>query len=247
MISQKTIINTFYITYVLLLTTGTITFIEAIRTKDEFIRNILNLETCISIVGAFFYDRFINTIEENIENKENEENIENKENVENEENEENEEKKQINYKKINNLRYIDWSITTPMMLVSLSLAFLYNTVRGSIPIHNIIIMFLLNYGMLGSGYLGEINILSRNTATIIGFGFFISLYAYIYNIFIKNRYNLVNIITYCLFIILWGLYGVFYLMDEVTKNIGYNILDLFSKCFTGIFFWAYFTKIISIK
>ena len=235
MISQKTIINTFYITYVLLITTGTITFIEAIRTKDEFIRNILNLETCISIVGAFFYDRFINTIEEN------------KENIENIENEENEEKKQINYKKINNLRYIDWSITTPMMLVSLSLAFLYNTVRGPIDIHNIIIMFLLNYGMLGSGYLGEINILSRNTATIIGFGFFISLYAYIYNIFIKNRYNLVNIITYCLFIILWGLYGVFYLMDEVTKNIGYNILDLFSKCFTGIFFWAYFTKIIIIK
>ena len=238
MISQKTIINTFYITYVLLITTGTITFIEAIRTKDEFIRNILNLETCISIVGAFFYDRFINTIEENKENIEN---------IENKENEENEEKKQINYKKINNLRYIDWSITTPMMLVSLSLAFLYNTVRGPIHIHNIIIMFLLNYGMLGSGYLGEINILSRNTATIIGFGFFISLYAYIYNIFIKNRYNLVNIITYCLFIILWGLYGVFYLMDEVTKNIGYNILDLFSKCFTGIFFWAYFTKIISIK
>jgi bacteriorhodopsin len=238
MISQKTIINTFYITYVLLITTGTITFIEAIRTKDEFIRNILNLETCISIVGAFFYDRFINTIEENKENIEN---------IENKENEENEEKKQINYKKINNLRYIDWSITTPMMLVSLSLAFLYNTVRGPIHIHNIIIMFLLNYGMLGSGYLGEINILSRNTATIIGFGFFISLYAYIYNIFIKNRYNLVNIITYCLFIILWGLYGVFYLMDEVTKNIGYNILDLFSKCFTGIFFWAYFTKIIIIK
>ncbi len=145
------------------------------------------------------------------------------------------------------MRYIDWSITTPMMLISLILTFLYNTVRGSISIHNIIIIFLLNYGMLGSGYLGEINILSRNNATIIGFGFFVSLYAYIYNIFIKNRYNLVNIITYYLFIILWSLYGIFYLMDEVTKNIGYNILDLFSKCFTGIFFWAYFTKIIIIK
>jgi bacteriorhodopsin len=238
MINQENISNTFYITYVLLLTTGTITFIEAIRTKDEFIRNILNLETCISIVGAFFYDRFIDSIEKNKENEENKENKENKEN---------EEKNKINYKKINNLRYIDWSITTPMMLISLILTFLYNTVRGSISIHNIIIIFLLNYGMLGSGYLGEINILSRNNATIIGFGFFVSLYAYIYNIFIKNRYNLVNILTYYLFIILWSLYGIFYLMDEVTKNIGYNILDLFSKCFTGIFFWAYFTKIIIIK
>jgi len=239
MVNQENIINTFYITYVLLITTGTITFIEAIRTKDVFIRNILNLETCISIVGAFFYDRFINTIEKNKENEENEKN---------EENEENEEKKnQINYRKINNLRYIDWSITTPMMLISVILSFLYNTKRGSIPIHNIIIIFLLNYGMIGSGYLGEINILSRNNADIIGFGFFVSLYAYIYNIFLKNKYNLVNIITYCLFILLWSLYGIFYLMDEVTKNIGYNILDLLSKCFTGIFFWAYFTKIITIK
>ena len=234
MVNQTNIINTFYITYVLLITTGTITFIEAIRTKDEFIRNILNLETCISIVGAFFYDKFINAIEENKENKENEENKENGKN-------------QINYKKINNLRYIDWAITTPMMLTSLILTFLYNTKRGAIAIHNIIIIFLLNYGMIGSGYLGEINIISRINADIIGFGFFISLYAYIYNIFIKNKYNLVNIITYWLFIILWSLYGIFYLMDEVTKNIGYNILDLFAKCFTGIFFWAYFTKIISIK
>ena len=47
--------TSFYITYAFLITTGTITFIEAIRTKDIKIRNILNLETCISIVAAFFY------------------------------------------------------------------------------------------------------------------------------------------------------------------------------------------------
>ena len=60
--SQKNITNvqdkvvkfTFYITYAFLMTTATVTFIEAIRTKDIKIRNILNLETCISIVAAFF-------------------------------------------------------------------------------------------------------------------------------------------------------------------------------------------------
>ena len=51
--------NTFYITYAFLMTTATITFIEAIRTKDMKIRNILNLETCISVVAGFFYTKFV--------------------------------------------------------------------------------------------------------------------------------------------------------------------------------------------
>jgi hypothetical protein len=35
-------------------------------------------------------------------------------------------------------------------------------------------------------------------------------------------------------------------MEEENKNIGYNVLDLFSKCFVGLFFWAYFTKSLDI-
>ena len=54
---------TFYITYVFLLTTGTITFIEAMRTNDSKVRHILNLETCISVVAAFFYSKFVSDIE----------------------------------------------------------------------------------------------------------------------------------------------------------------------------------------
>ena len=46
--NYKLISFSFYITYVFLLTTGTITFIEAMRTNDTKVRNILNLETCIN-------------------------------------------------------------------------------------------------------------------------------------------------------------------------------------------------------
>jgi len=49
------------------------------------------------------------------------------------------------------------------------------------------------------------------------------------------------------FFILWSFYGVAYFADEVTKNVTYNILDLLSKCFVGIFFWAYFTKTFSLE
>ena len=42
MFASKNLVNdSFYITYAFLMTTATITFIEAIRTKDMKIRNIL--------------------------------------------------------------------------------------------------------------------------------------------------------------------------------------------------------------
>jgi len=54
----------FYLTYAFLMTTGTITFIEALRTKNDSIRHILNLETCISVVAAFFYSNFIGQLDQ---------------------------------------------------------------------------------------------------------------------------------------------------------------------------------------
>ena len=53
----------FVITYILLLTTGTITFIEAMRTQVPAVRHIMNLETCISIVAGYFYSVFVQKIE----------------------------------------------------------------------------------------------------------------------------------------------------------------------------------------
>ena len=53
----------FYITCAFLVTTGTITFIEALRTPIAPMRHILNLETCISIVAAYFYGKFITMLE----------------------------------------------------------------------------------------------------------------------------------------------------------------------------------------
>jgi hypothetical protein len=50
--------STFYATYALLFTTGTITFIEALRTDIPEVRHIMNLETCISLVAGFYYSLF---------------------------------------------------------------------------------------------------------------------------------------------------------------------------------------------
>ena len=202
------------------MTTATITFIEAIRTKDIKIRNILNLETCISVVAAFFYSKFVVDLEK---------------------------QEEVDYEKLNKMRYTDWAITTPIMLLVLVLAFLYNTKKGALPISNYVIILLLNYGMLGFGYLGELGTLSKMNANIIGFGFFAGLYGYMYYKYLYKQYNFDNLLLYLVFFILWSFYGIVYFADEVTKNVSYNILDLLSKCFVGIFFWAYFTKTFSLK
>ena len=218
--NKELIDNSFYITYVFLMTTATITFIEAIRTKDIKVRNILNLETCISVVAAFFYSKFVEKLEKDPE---------------------------TDYEKINKMRYTDWAITTPIMLLVLVLAFLYNTKQGSLAISQYVIILLLNYGMLGLGYMGEIGVMSKLVANGFGFAFFAGLFGYLYNNFVAKQYNFDNILLFMVFFILWALYGVVYFFDEVNKNVSFNILDLFSKCFVGIFFWAYFTKIFKLK
>lgn len=209
--------TTFYITYAFLMTTGTITFIEALRTKDIFVRNILNLETCISVVAAFFYSKFVNELSHSSD-----------------------------YKKINVMRYTDWAITTPIMLLVLVLAFLYNTNKKPLSFVSYIVILLLNYGMLGVGYLGEIGQLDRTGANMIGFSFFTLMYAYIYKEFLHGKSNFDNKLLFWIFVILWAMYGVFYQMESVMRNVGYNVLDLLSKCFVGIFFWAYFTGVFSL-
>ena len=129
---------TFFITYAFLVTTATITFIEAIRNKDPKIRHILNLETCISIVAAYFYGVFIKKI--NVPGK-------------------------INYKQINVNRYVDWAITTPIMLLVLLLAFCYN-LKKNVVFWKFLIILVLNYAMLTFGYMGETGKMNKKMGNI---------------------------------------------------------------------------------
>lgn len=207
---------TFYITYVFLMTTATITFIESITTDDVRARHILNLETCISVVATFFYSKFVEQIEEGVD-----------------------------YKQINIDRYTDWMITTPLMLLVLCLVFVYNT-KTTLKLWSFFVVLVLNLGMILTGYLGEVDYMNRTNANIIGFGFFAVLFGYLYKTFLHKKYNFDNMLIFSSFFVLWALYGVFYEYDEQFKNVAFNILDLFAKCFVGIFFWAYFTKTFTL-
>jgi heme/copper-type cytochrome/quinol oxidase subunit 4 len=127
------------------------------------------------------------------------------------------------------------------------LAFQYNSgAKNGIRFLDYMLILALNYGMLGTGYLGEHAVIQKPLANMVGFGFFGLMYGFLYYKYLmktKNGNNANNQLLFAVFFILWAFYGIFYLMKESLKNTGYNVLDLFSKCFVGIYFWSYSSKI----
>jgi len=212
----------FAITYTLLLTTATITFIEAMRATNPFVRHVMNLETCISVVAGYFYSVFVNKIE-----KFSDKGIE------------------IDWGEMSKTRYIDWSITTPMMLLSLCLVLGQNIKKG-VKLRVIGFIVIMNYLMLYIGYLGEEKVLSRLWAMILGFIPFIAMFATIFFQYIKPAASLANKVLFGVYLVVWSLYGFVYMLDEEYKNIAMNILDATAKCLIGIALWVYYTKIIKL-
>lgn len=210
----------FLITYILLLTTATITFIEAMRTQNPLVRHVLNLETCISVVAGYFYSLFNAQIE-----------AYGKADI------------PIDWADITKTRYIDWSITTPLMLLTLCVVLgMESKVPTTLSVYSLIV--LLNYIMLYTGYLGEIKWLTRLTSCIIGFIAFFLMFALIFITFVKPNMSIANLILYSIYLFVWSLYGIAFLWSEEYKNIAMNILDFIAKCFIGIGLWAYYTKIV---
>jgi bacteriorhodopsin len=214
----NTVQMTFYLTYVLLLTTGTITLIEALRTTQPLVRHVMNLETCISIIAGYFYSQFINRVDKTTG--------------------------AIDYKAINEMRYNDWFITTPLMILVIMLSLSYQSGKHSVPFGSYLTAVVLNFGMLFSGYLGEKGAISKRTGLLVGFLFFFGLFGLIFLQYVSGSKQSFNYILFGIYFFIWSLYGVAYMVEEQKKNIIYNILDVSAKCFVGLGLWAYFTKII---
>jgi bacteriorhodopsin len=230
--------NSFYFTYVFLLTTGIITFIESLRNPIPQIRHVMNLETCISIVASYFYGLFIKEIETAEEDAKLKTKSTNEENVPPE--------AMLPTKKINDMRYSDWVITTPLMLLVLSLVLSYEN-KIAIKLSSLFLLLIFDFLMLISGYLGEIGTISRASGTIAGYVGFFLLFGTLWNTYMSgSKVTNQSKIVFGIYFVLWTLYGVAYQANESIKMISYNILDLIAKAFVGIFFWLYLAKIIKV-
>lgn len=210
----------FMITYILLLTTATITFVEAMRTQLPHVRHVLNLETCISIVAGYFYSIFITQIEGY--SKDN---------------------KPVDWTDITKTRYVDWTITTPLMLLTLCIV-LGTNINKKVDLSTLSIIIILNYIMLYLGYLGETKVISSLIACLIGFVPFAGMFYIIYKQFVVPKYNFANYCLYFFYLLVWSLYGIVYLFKEEYKNICMNILDCIAKCLIGLGLWAYYSHTI---
>jgi bacteriorhodopsin len=151
----------------------------------------------------------------------------------------------INWPEMLETRYIDWSITTPLMLIVLCVV-LSSEIGLKVHLPIMAIIIALNYAMLYAGYLGETQVLTRIAANILGFVPFLTMFGVIYWKYVMPKYNLANRALFYFYLVIWSLYGLVYFFDEETKNIAMNVLDLFAKCLIGLGLWVYYVHIIRL-
>ena len=151
-----------------------------------------------------------------------------------------------NFNEIKNItphRYYDWLLTTPTMLFTYCVYLLYlkggttskDTILEIIQYNttNLVPIFILNTLMLMFGYLVEIGKLPITIGISLGFIPFFFMFYLIYENYAK--FTDIGLTTFYYFSFIWSLYGIAAFMRYQIKNIAYNILDLFSKNFFGIF------------
>lgn len=204
--------NSFMTSYLVLMGYTGLTLIEALRTPSVNVRHVMNIETTVSLIAGLVYSIFYDTVKH---------------------------AKTVDLHQITKIRYIDWSITTPLMLLVLMLFYK----GGSTPHYsNYATLILLNWGMLAAGFLGEEKIISRSTGFVVGFLF---LAAMLYCFMTCCIPTSANRAVFYAFAVIWAGYGVAYMMDEEAKNIAYNGLDVVSKAIFGVVLYLYFGKVLT--
>ncbi len=203
--------RSFFTSYLILMGYTLVTLVEALRTPIVNVRNIMNIETTVSITAGFVYNIFNDMIDSG----------------------------KFDLNKINELRYVDWSITTPLILLAIIL--FYNPESPVSYVYYLAIV-ILNWGMLLLGYLGEVGTVSKLTGCLGGFAFFAALLVLLYSCCIDSK---ANHIVFYIFAVIWTGYGINYMVkDDETKNITYNTLDVISKALFGIGLWLFYGKVL---
>jgi bacteriorhodopsin len=160
----------------------------------------------------------------------------------------------ITYKKIpsniTSVRYFDWMITTPTMLLSTIIFLKYQEIQEKKeselkPLDffelvkseksSILKILIGNWLMLLVGYLGEINLIDIKISVTIGFIFFAYTFKQLYCNYAAKTETGLNLYYFMFFF--WSLYGVAAVFDFELKNSAYNILDIFAKNFYGLFLY----------
>lgn len=141
-------------------------------------------------------------------------------------------------------RYIDWYITTPIQLITntallnffhdetLTLESFFANSRN-----DLVAIVSFNFIMLSFGLMAELYSSYKNILVTIGIVPFGCTFALMYGKYAHKTSLGIGLNTYVC--IVWALYSVAAYLDYDKKNVMYNILDIFSKNFYGLFLSVY--------
>jgi hypothetical protein len=213
----------FYVQIITLIFGLLIVFLTNVSSSNRLIREALILENAVQIIEGSFYVWFIYFYTKNVDKED-----------------------------IAKYRYYDWFFSTPLMIISTVAYFHYNNTRlygpsananasAALSLYNFIKtdiqkiseLLFYNLNMLFLGYLQELKLISLTISTIFGFLFLGLLFLKMFVYYVKN--NSANYLIFYLMLFIWSLYGVAALYKNKIKNASYNILDVFSKNFFGLF------------
>ena len=215
--TKANIKNTIYFSFVVQIITSFIAssglFVD-LEVKDEVLKDILKMELLVQFVESSFYMWVILALKD--------------------------------YKTLTQRRYIDWVITTPTMLISTVIFMRYVEYKEkgeeTKTFFEIIeeekdkltqIVFL-NWFMLAFGYMGESGRMCKSTSILMGYTFFAMSFSLIYG-YAKETETGMHLFYFLMGV--WSLYGVSAMLDETKKNICYNLLDIVSKNFYGLYIY----------
>jgi bacteriorhodopsin len=199
----------FHNTFIVLVFSALVTFFSTFFVSNKKYLTILHLETMICVVASIFYFVFLQKVAA---------------------------PGTVDWQSLTQIRYADWFFTTPMMLVSLAIFFAINS-NSVAKISTLSVVVVLNYIMLGMGYLGETKEFPHFWAMIIGFVPFFIMFYILHESFVKNV--AVNRWLFGIYLVLWSLYGIVYMLPEEQKNLMTNWLDLVTKGVVGVGIAAY--------
>ena len=216
-IVKDSLVLSFFVQIITLIIGLLIVFLTNVTQSNTLIREALILENLVQIIEGSFYIWFIYFYTKNVDKED-----------------------------IARYRYYDWFFSTPIMIISTVAYFHYNNTKlinsssassliGFVKtnIEKISELLFYNFNMLFVGYLQELKLITLTISTIVGFFFFGLLFYKMFIYYVKN--NSANYLIFYLMLFIWGLYGIAALYKNKIKNASYNILDVFSKNFFGLF------------
>lgn len=216
----------FYSSYFFLAGTSALTAFEVFSDYPQQylpLKYILAIETTVNIIASFAYNYLVALVKN----------------------------PNPNFTNITIFRYLDWIVTTPLLLISftLYLQYLKNkntpsstldkssdklTSRVEIDYIKLFAIVALNAIMLIFGFMGETGRINHMLGCLLGFIPFIAMFYLIWKWYGAPGKN---DMIFAIFLVVWSLYGVVYFLPSIPKNISYNMLDIIAKVGFGLLIW----------